>query len=371
MTVVGTLVAGGFVASPAVASIPTTFSPIQAAAVPGSNASYVLGETLSATKTATAVAHYGAGKPSVSIVHTGAVISAIAAGSKSAVWLGGSEYANAAYSAVILKRSGSKWSSVKLPALGTDPSIKAMAASSANNAWAVGELPSTNGINEDVLHWNGKSWTAVNTGEPTGTQFTAVSTSSPDNAWAIAQTGLVHWNGKTWSISKGTFTGSLQAITTSSANRAWAVGVQTTSSDRSVAYSVRFTGKKWVSVKTPKFYLSQLLGVSMHGTSVWAVGTYQKSRTSTSQLPYLLHATGSSWHQVSVPKDGNGGQLQTISAGSSSSATAMGRYYTGKLCQTKTHFLVISVHGSKAKRASARAIDGMAATPDVSSIPDC
>jgi hypothetical protein len=369
VTVAGTLAAGGLGASPAAASIPASFSAQQAAAVPGTNASYVLGELISASKATTAVLRYGAGKPSTSVVRTTDVLATIAAGSSAAVWLGGYKYADNVSSAVVLKRSGKKWSNVTLPALGANASIKSMAASAANNVWAVGQLPSTDGETEDVLHWDGKSWTALNTGTPSNEQLYAVSTSSPNNVWVIAQVGLMHWDGKAWSISQPTLTGTLTAIATSSSNRVWAAGQKTLANGRSTGYSVRFTGQKWVEVKTPTFYMSQLLTLSMRGTSVWAVGYYQKSRTSVSQTPYVLHSTGSSWRRVSVPKAGTGGQLQTVTSGSGTKATAMGRYFTGKGCDAKAHFLVISIHGSKAKRASTN--DRMGATHRTRRAPAC
>jgi hypothetical protein len=363
------LAAGGLAAAPASASIPGTFLTHESAAIPGSNGSYALGSMTKGSKSVTAVVRYGIGKASTSAIHNTAVLSTIAAGSKTAVWVGGYSYSANAYHPVILKRAGSKWSNVALPALGLNASITAMSASSANNAWAVGNLPSTNGETSVVLHWNGKKWTAVNTTEPTGTLFSAVSTSGPTNAWAVAQSGVVHWNGKTWSPSNQRFVATQLSITTSGANQAWMIGTMTGSNGLSQPYSARYNGKKWVKVKTPKYYTSTLLNVAMHGKSVWAVGDFVKSRTSSSETPLLLHSTGTSWHRVSVPKEGSGGDMSTVAATSSSRATIMGQYLVGKGCTAKSHFLVYTVHGSKVKRASTR-ID-MAGTPAVRNAPDC
>jgi hypothetical protein len=358
------LVAGPF-ASVAAAKVPATFSPMQAAAAPGSSTSFVLGSNGSGH---TVVLKYGGGHSSVSTVHTtvSMVIVAIAAGSTKSVWVGGSVYRTNAYQPLIEHSTGHGWRAVKLPALGTGGYIKSLAASSPTNAWAVGMLPSTDGETSVLLHWNGKAWLVVKTTQPTGTVNIAVATSSPTNVWMITQgEGFVHYNGHSFSVSKATIAGTLSSIATSGPTKAWAIGTRMSKKGTSLAYAMRDAGRRWVSAATPAVgYSQELTQVSMRGSTAWAVGY---SLTKTTEAPYLLRAVGAKLKRVAVPRKGNGGDLSAVAATSSHGAVAFGRYVTGTGCiNSKDHPLVVTASGAKAKAHAVAAV-----STDISRIERC
>ena len=83
------------------------------------------------------------------------------------------------------------------------------------DAWAVGGTSWFSPNQTLAEHWNGKTWTQARTPSPPGGgAFNAVAATSPDNAWAVGQAGpgpgipsattplIERWNGKTWTIQR-------------------------------------------------------------------------------------------------------------------------------------------------------------------------
>jgi len=92
----------------------------------------------------------------------------------------------------IMHWNGRRWGDVVTPDIGMPYGLSSLAATSAKNVWAVG--------GRVILHWNGRRWTCALTPD----NLAAVSTSSADNAWAVGFSGsgteavAWHWNGHTW-----------------------------------------------------------------------------------------------------------------------------------------------------------------------------
>jgi hypothetical protein len=215
---------------------------------------------------------------------------------------------------VILHWNGKSWARVPSPNPGTNDQLAAVTATSANNAWAVGEtqniVTGTTGIL--ILHWNGKTWTQVP--GPAGAagipfQGGGVTATSASNAWiagtAITQsagvdsnrTMILHWNGKAWSRvpSPSPAGGSLESVTAASAGSAWAVGsANTPSGFGSETLILHWNGKAWSRIPSPNPYCStcdSLYGVaSASPGSAWAVGTVNAGG-----LVVILHWNGSRW----------------------------------------------------------------------------
>jgi hypothetical protein len=93
--------------------------------------------------------------------------------------------------------------------------LSGITATSASNAWAVGDYTTgTLSIQKTlILHWNGKTWRQVPSPSPAkfkngGATLTAVAAASPASTWAVGAYlaprcgfvgGLIlHWNGKSW-----------------------------------------------------------------------------------------------------------------------------------------------------------------------------
>jgi hypothetical protein len=251
------------------------------------------------------------------------VIDAMAAGSAKSVWLVGGmqQTPGIQEEPVIYGWNGHSFARAKLPAL--DAGAEAMtsvSASSASNAWAVGDYVALlNGSGVQLsFHWNGHKWLS----EPGGP--TEVATAGPTSTFGLEnQNTLVAWNGSAWATVASAPSGFvLFDLATSGPKLAYAVGQnQTTYPYRSAI--MRWNGKTWSSVAVPKAAAHALLrSVTMHGKSVWAVGSRVSAAGHVSQL--ALHSTGGAWKVQQTL--GTGYSLSSVSAASASKAFAVGAY---------------------------------------------
>ena len=116
---------------------------------------------------------------------------------------------------VILSWNGTAWRQVSSPTPagggGKDgASLRSVIATSANNAWAVGVSGCGCEPNTDwpfIVRWNGAAWKQVPSAiQSVNTWLSAVAATSADNAWAVGATAggktlIEHWNGTTWKLS--------------------------------------------------------------------------------------------------------------------------------------------------------------------------
>jgi hypothetical protein len=268
-------------------------------AAPHSSDLWVTGENRSGSVRFVARRHNG--KWQRKKVPAGLSLATIAAGSAKVVWAGGTTPTDAPW---LGRWHGTSMRAVTLAGINAFGSINSISASSANNAWAVGRLNTASPPSAAVAeHWNGKTWKAAPL--PAGVaQLENVSTSSPTNAWAISSgppNTIVHWNGTSWKVSDTAPTSvSLDSIATSSPKRAVAVGsiVHVVSGiEQPKTYILRLNGSTWAHVPSPNpFDYAFLNSVTMHGTSVWAVGAAVDFETVRN---VVLHSTGGKWRSQS------------------------------------------------------------------------
>jgi hypothetical protein len=241
-------------------------------------------------------------------------IDAVAAGSSKEVWLGGGRQVVGIQEVPAIWRwTGKRFVGVKLPAMEDGAvAITSISASSPTNAWAAGSTTLTPSGTDVAFHWNGKRWSAF----PIPFDFTAVSTSGPDNAWGFAGDYFMHWNGKAWAADGMASTDvSIYDIATSSSKLAYAVGENTaTSPYRSVI--LKFNGSSWSTATLGKgLGHLQLLRIAMHRTSAWAEGT------GTHQI--VLHSSGGAFtHETTF---GTSDDILGLAAASGTRAYAVGR----------------------------------------------
>jgi hypothetical protein len=142
-------------------------------------------------------------------------------------------------SALILRWNGTTWARAAVPSP-ANVSLTAVGASSADNAWAVGRKSTATGRQTYILHWDGRAWAKVASPNPGGAsafnELTGVTATSASNAWAVGNRGtgtgaepiLLHWDGSRWATvsapdpAPGDF--ELNAVAASSATSAWVVG---------------------------------------------------------------------------------------------------------------------------------------------------
>ena len=191
--------------------------------------------------------------------------------------------------------NGKSWNTQKSPnpsASGHDTYLDGVAATSPDNAWAVGEY--YNGtVNQTLIeHWNGKTWKVQSSPDPSGSSnnnyLDGVTATGPDNAWAVGfsdygstdQTLIEHWNGKTWKVqpsvdpSGSTQDNLLLGIAATSSKNAWAVGWDLNSSTAETMVQ-HWDGTEWTiqASANPGTYGAALYGVTaVSSRNAWAVG---------------------------------------------------------------------------------------------------
>jgi hypothetical protein len=173
----------------------------------------------------------------------------------------------------------------------TSGALHAVAASSASDIWAVGEVAATGSVagNGRVLieHWDGHRWHVV-VGPQTGQRgyLTGVTAPSATDAWAVGYTPhfplFDHWDGEHWHLISRwpastragpgpSGAGSLYGVAAHSANDIWPVGVS-----NSKTLVDHWDGTRWSLVPSPNLHAGwnglSAVGLGALG-EVWAVGS--------------------------------------------------------------------------------------------------
>jgi hypothetical protein len=227
-----------------------------------------------------------------------------------------------------------------------------VAATSAGNAWAVGQTFTGRTI---ILHWAGSAWRRVTSPNPAGGgALYAVAATSARSAWAVgsnnaepSKTEIARWNGAEWmqvpspTPKNG---GALFGVAATSARDAWAVGcagncfqgfggIQT--------LILHWNGTRWKRVPSPSpgtgSALSSVATVSAH--MAWAVGcTALCFLHSASPQTVILRWNGTRWRRVASPALAKVGALNGVTATSADNAWAVGcaGFCFGPMAATKT-----------------------------------
>jgi len=272
-----------------------------------------------------------------------------AASSASNAWAVGYYYNGSVDQTLIENWNGTSWqiqpspNATGLAGGAVNNALWAITATSATNAWAVGNYYSFTARRYQALieHWDGTSW-QIQPSANVGTlpdYLTGVAASSATNAWAVGrafdgtldQTVIEHWNGTSWQVQSSPDVASvdneLDAVSAVSSTTAWAVGrISPTSSGKNAQTLIeRWNGTAWKIQSSPDpgtdDFLSGVAAVS--ATRAWAIGT---------DTPHSLVESwnGSSWKVVPSASPGGGGgtQLLGVAAASPSSVWSVGWYET-------------------------------------------
>ncbi len=260
--------------------------------------------------------------------------------------------------------TGVKWAIVASPNGGNVENIlNAVAATSGRDAWAVGSYAKGGSVRTLIEHWNGVGWKLVPSPNAGGTAgrdvLNGVAATSPDNAWAVGQywnghalqTLIEHWNGRRWTLVRSPDPGgpdrldSLSAVT-ATLTTAWAVGSYKIGPNPPRTLTEEWADGSWHVVPSPSpgaaGAADSLSGVAAGGTGVWAVGRTIDPH-SVQGRPLAERWTGQAW-QV-APSQNPGGVtpdnlLSGVAVGGPSKAWAVGTYQKGNLGVTLVEHLV-------------------------------
>lgn len=272
------------------------------------------------------------------------------------------------------------WTIVPSPNVGAVNNLKAVAALSASDIWAVGSY--NNGLVEVkpdqwenpfpnqtlALHWNGAHWAQIpspNVG--LGDNYlSGVAVVSHSDVWAVghynqarikdgygswretgpAQTLILHWDGKGWKIAPTPNLGNintngnsrLTAISAIASNDIWATGYfgdnddpyQTGKPDQAQTLILHWNGAQWGVTPSPSPgpFLDRLYAISAASKNdVWAVGDQSgKERDFIRQIaifPLALHWDGKVWTEATLPGNGLYGDGKTLFGAKAFANTAL------------------------------------------------
>ena len=142
----------------------------------------------------------------------------VSATSPTNAWAVGN-YCTSSCPGLIVHWKGTRWSKVTSSNPSPTVVLNGVSATSATNAWAVGNYCGSSCSTDRTLivHWNGTSWSTVTSLNPSShnNSLNGVSATSATNAWAVGnycvsdcgsnpstyKTLILHWNGTSWSSS--------------------------------------------------------------------------------------------------------------------------------------------------------------------------
>lgn len=245
----------------------------------------------------------------------------------------------ALYSSTLAEHwDGTKWTGVPTPnPQGGCSAFSAVAAINPTDIWAAGEIYeqascgyTTWRVKPGFLeHWDGTSWTIVNSPDPATKVFKGLAGIAADDVWAVGYVYsnlsyntaplIEHWDGSRWTVqSSATIQGAQQvylfAITAVAADDIWAVGSYSSATKANAPFSEHWDGTAWKVVPVPDAG-DFLYSVSFSGTDLWATG----------YVDLAMHWDGSRWASTSIANSGGG--LNAVLALPNGQAWAVGNQF--------------------------------------------
>lgn len=273
-------------------------------------------------------------------------LSGVAATSAKNAWAVGYYYIGTADQTLITRWNGKTWKTQKSPDPGgasNENSLAGVTATSPKNAWAVGNYYDGTAYQTLIARWNGKAWKTQKSPNPGGSSdendLLDVAATSPENAWAVGdyyngtidQRVIERWNGKTWKTQKSPNPGAsgdgtaFLGVTATSAKNAWAVGYYANGTADQTLIE-HWNGKTWKTQRSPNpggaSHDNVLLSVvATSPTNAWAVGFYS---TGSAYKAVIEHWNGKTWKTQKAPKTDLDNTLFAVTATASNNAWAVG-----------------------------------------------
>lgn len=224
------------------------------------------------------------------------------------------------------------WQIVEGPTMGGFSSLKAVAATSPNDVWAVGfssdkrvdggltdAFHSPVPVRTLVEHWDGKSWNTMPSPNPSERSYLlGVAAMDESHAWAVGyytttsdlqETLVLAWDGTSWqqvpSPDVPGLHNRLTAVAALAPDDVWAVGsfseIADFNGDGAATLLLHFDGKDWSIIPgaNPGAYTNHLTAVSAAShDDIWAVG-FQRVEPMR-QRPLAIHWDGNEWTAVPI-----------------------------------------------------------------------
>ena len=221
---------------------------------------------------------------------------------------------------------GSVWSVISSPNPGAEQNILfGVAAISDSDVWAVGAEQDANGLWHTLTeHWNGLDWSAVKAVDAgsTGNQFYGVKAIASNSVYAVGQQSgsgfpnqalVEHWDGKSWSVvnSPADAATALPLGLTATGSSLTLIGQQETDTAPYTTYVAAGAPGSLSVVATPNAGTGEndLFGAATAADgSSWAVG-WDIDTSTGNHDPLILHGVNGAWSLVPSP---------TLKAGSDS-----------------------------------------------------
>jgi hypothetical protein len=251
-------------------------------------------------------------------------------------WAGGESCTHAACpDAFLLRWQGTSWAQVHLPHVSGSSAIISVSASSATDAWAVGQVCQADTFSCAVLllHWNGTTWSKVTAplaGDLDPFVY-SVADLSPTDAWVVGGTLsgalALHWNGKSWTsvpVPDNSFSEAFNEVAAiPGTTDVWVLGA---ASGESIL--LKWNGHSFSAFPPPHPSAGPLADYQLtavtasSATSAWTVG-YSFSNSGTLRT-VVLHLDEGTWVPVTSPSPAPANELFGVSASSASDAWAVG-----------------------------------------------
>ena len=248
----------------------------------------------------------------------------IAAVSQNDVWMVGQANTSGVpgYDTMAEHWDGKSWSIVPTANPGAVQVFRGVGAAASNDVWAVGAQADADitSILTLIEHWDGKAWSVVPS--PSADAYNnflqAVAATSNNDAWAVGYSGafrspsealIEHWDGTSWSIAPTptiTTGSSLYGVAAISANDVWAVGSYGVTAFTDAPLVEHWDGTSWSIVDSPTLQglNTRMTAVSaLNSKDIWAVG-YAFDDISNNYATLMEHWDGKSWNVATSPNIG-------------------------------------------------------------------
>lgn len=285
----------------------------------------------------------------------GGILNAVAATSARNAWaVGQTEMLPGGSKTLIAHWNGAVWRRVPGPTTAAGAGLEGVAATSARDAWAVGCTSClSSGQRSLIEHWNGTAWQRVPNlkGAVRSSILWGVAATSARNAWAVGFTGgppktvILRWNGSVWRRVPSPNPpggGVLIGVAATSAISAWAVGYSTGAAQHTLI--LYWNGTAWKQVRSPILPVGSANLYAVAATSAgnaWAVGCALCFGNRPQTL--IERWNGTAWKRVPSPSPSGRAQLYGVAARSASAGWAVG--FTGPITDETPRPVILGWNG--------------------------